>query len=59
MSNSWVRLIYWAGTTVANKAADLLPRYTSLAAPLAHDLSAVEGWVIIMHSRIGDPASDR
>ena len=57
--NSWVRLIHWAGTTVTTKAADLLPRYTSLAAPLAHVMSAVEGLVIIMHSRIGVlPATD-
>lgn len=51
--NSWVRLVYWAGTTVATTAAQLLPKYTSLDPPPAPVLSAVEGLVTIMHSRIG------
>ena len=51
--NSWVRLVYWAGTTVDKTAAQLLPKYPSLAPPPAPVLSAVEGLVTIMHSRIG------
>lgn len=56
---SWVNLLYWAGTTCATRAEDLLPKYTSLSAPPVHVLSDVEDLVDIMHTRIGQlPVTD-
>lgn len=49
---SWVNLLYWAGTTTATRAADLLPRYTSLAVPPAAALSDMENLVNTMHIHI-------
>ena len=56
---SWVRLLYWAGTTPATRAADLLPRYTSLAAPPTAAMSDLENLVNIMHTHIYElPVTD-
>ncbi|KAL3148147.1 hypothetical protein ABBQ38_014429 [Trebouxia sp. C0009 RCD-2024] len=56
---SWVRLLYWAGTTPATRAADLLPKYTSLAAPPTAAMSDLENLVNIMHAHIYElPVTD-
>lgn len=56
---SWVNLLYWAGTTSSTRAADLIPRYTSLAVPPAAALSDMENIVNTMHTNIGQlPVTD-
>ena len=56
---SWVNLLYWAGTTSSTRAADLIPRYTSLAVPPAAALADMENIVNTMHSNIGQlPVTD-
>ena len=50
---SWTQLVLWASTTPGTTATQLLPRFSSLAAPPHSVLATIEALIVDVKGRIG------